>query len=209
MLTKKRAVLAAGLLAAAALSLFSTGSPLAAWTPPFGQSPDEMAAMMAKAKKFTAPGENHKLLERFLGEWNTEVRMFMGKQATPAEKGTATFRWKIEGRWLESEWSGTMMQQPARGAIWLGYDNFKMSYVSTMITSGDTAMNHAEGDLTQDQKSLLLYGTLDEYLTGEHDKMVKYAWRFLAADKMVLEIHDLPIGESDTKVVEITYTKAK
>ena len=50
---------------------------------------------------------------------------------------------------------------------------------------------------------------LDEYLTGEHDKMVKSVFRFVSEDEMKLEVHDLPIGESNTKVVEITYTRAK
>jgi hypothetical protein len=56
---------------------------------------------------------------------------------------------------------------------------------------------------------LIGYGTLDEYTTGENDKMVKYAFRFLDADKIVLEIHDLPIGETNTKVLEFTYTRSK
>jgi len=56
-------------------------------------------------------------------------------------------------------------------------------------------------------KVLLTYGTIDEYLTGEHDKMVKYVWRFLSEEKIVLEIHDLAIGEFNTKVVEITYVR--
>jgi hypothetical protein len=55
--------------------------------------------------------------------------------------------------------------------------------------------------------ALLSYGTIDEYLTGEHDKMVKYVWRFPSKDKMVLEIHDLPIGENNTKVLEFAYTR--
>ena len=58
-------------------------------------------------------------------------------------------------------------------------------------------------------KTLLLYGTLDEYLSGEHDKMVKTVVRFLSDDKTVMEIHDLPIGEKNTKVLEVTYTRQK
>ena len=54
----------------------------------------------------------------------------------------------------------------------------------------------------------LTSATLDEYLTGEHDKMVKYVWRFSSKDKMVLEVHDLPIGENNTKVLEISYARA-
>ena len=89
----------------------------------------------------------------------------------------------------------------------MGYDNFKMSYVVTSVSSMDTAMNRAEGDMDPSGKAMLLYGTLDEYLTGEHDKMVKTVWRFPADDKMIMEIHDLPIGEKNTKVVEIVFTK--
>jgi hypothetical protein len=43
-----------------------------------------------------------------------------------------------------------------------------------------------------------MYGTLDEYLTGEHDKMVKSVWRFVSDDEMRLEVHDLAIGESNS-----------
>ena len=50
---------------------------------------------------------------------------------------------------------------------------------------------------------------LDEYLTGEHDKMVKYAWRFLSPDEMVLEVHDLHIGEQDTMVLETRYRRVQ
>jgi hypothetical protein len=70
-------------------------------------------------------------------------------------------------------------------------------------------MRQSEGDMDPSGKVLITYGTLDEYLTGEHDKMVKYVWRFDSDDKIVLEIHDLPIGEKNTKVLEIVSTRAK
>jgi hypothetical protein len=108
---------------------------------------------------------------------------------------------------LKAEGKGKMMGRPIETFYLMGYDNFKMSYVVASISSMDTAMVHSEGDMDPSGKSLISYGTLDEYLTGEHDKMVKSVWRFLSADKMVLEIHDLPIGENNTKVIEITYTR--
>ena len=37
--------------------------------------------------------------------------------------------------------------------------------------------------------------------------MVKYVWRFVTKDRLVLEVHDLPIGEKNTKVVEFTYNR--
>ena len=188
----------ASLVAALALCAPATGA---------AQSQSEMAAAMAKAKRFTQPGDAHKVLERFVGKWNTEVRMFGMGKATPPERGTAEFSWLMPGRWLKMESSGTMMKLPTQAFMLLGYDNFKQSYVTTNISSLDTAMTHAEGDMDPSGKALISYGTLDEYLTGEHDKMVKYVWRFNAPNEMVLEVHDLPIGETNTKVVEITFRK--
>lgn len=127
----------------------------------------------------------------------------------PAEKGTAEFSWLMPGRWLQNRARGTMMGQQAEFFYLIGYDNFKMSYVTTTVSNFDTAMLRFEGDMTQDGKALISYGTLDEYTTGEHDKMVKSVWRFLDADTIVLEVHDLPIGEVNTKVFEIKYTRAK
>jgi Protein of unknown function (DUF1579) len=167
----------------------------------------EMAAAMAKAKRFTQPGDAHKQLERFVGKWTTETRMFGMGKPMPAEKGTAEFAWLMPGRWLKSEARGTMMGLQMQGFMIIGYDNFKQSYVSTHISSLDTAMTHAEGDMDPSGKVLISYGTLDEYLTGEHDKMVKYVWRFVSPAQMVLEVHDLPIGEQNTKVIEVTYRK--
>jgi len=72
-----------------------------------------------------------------------------------------------------------------------------------------TAMNHAEGMRDRTGKVLTLYGTMDEPMTGEHDKPVKYVLRVLGPDKHVYEIHDLAIGEPHTMVIEVTYTRKK
>jgi hypothetical protein len=39
--------------------------------------------------------------------------------------------------------------------------------------------------------------------------MVKYAWRFVSNDEMHLEVHDFPIGETNTMVVKIVYKRTK
>jgi hypothetical protein len=193
----------------ALLAVLSTTSFIVAQEPPEGMSPEAMMQMMEKARKFTQPGEHHKLLERFIGTWDTETRFPMGGSAYPPEKGVSETAWLIEGRWLKSAAKGTMMGQPMEAHMIMGYDNFKMSYVVTYVSSMDTAMLRSEGDLDPGGKVLITYGTLDEYLTGEHDKMVKYVWRFESDDKVVMEIHDLPIGEKNTKVVEIVSTRRK
>ena len=166
-----------------------------------------MAEMMDRMARYTQPGTQHEVLERFLGTWKTETRFFMGAEPSAAEVGEAVTRWQIDGRWLITETTGRMMGRPLETCSLMGYDNFKQSFVATSVTSMDTAMNRSEGDLDPGGDVLLLYGTIDEYLTGEHDKMVKTVYRFLSEDEYVMEVHDLPIGEKNTKVVEITYTR--
>ena len=192
------------------LGIFATAAIACAASLAAAEPPQvDIGAELEKAKRWTTPGANHKELERFLGQWDTESRMMLPTGPTAPEKGTATYSWLMEGRWLKGESSGTMMGFPIRTFGILGYDNFKMSYVTANVNSFDTTLTTSEGDMDPSGKAILSYGTLDEYLTGEHDKMVKYVWRFISADEMVLEVHDLPIGEKNTQVIEIRFKRRK
>jgi hypothetical protein len=206
MIHSRSALLAA--LTALAASLFAAPSPA-----PDSQQPTEsvdMAEMMKRAERFTSPGVEHRWLERFLGEWESELRIVMpGMESAAPERGSARGRWLIDGRWLALEGEGTMMGMPVRSFHLIGYDRFKMSYVTASVSSLDTALAISEGDVDPRSGALLAYGTIDEYLTGEHDKMVKYVWRFPDANTMTLEVHDLPIGETGTKVIEMTWRRRK
>ncbi len=168
-----------------------------------------MADMMAKMAKYTRPGEKHEVLKRFLGAWDTEIRFTMGGPMSPPAKGRSECTWLHEGRWIQSKWTSPMMGMTIEGTSLMGYDLFKQSFVSTTVTTMDTAMNHNEGDLNQAGDVLLLYGTIDEYLDGQHDKMSKTVYRFLSEDEIVMEVHDFTIGEENTMVVQVTYKRAK
>lgn len=194
---------------ATAVLLFTTASILSAAEPPKPPAEQvDMAEMMARMKKFTATGPEHEWLQRFLGEWDTETRITgMSGPETKPEKGTARGRWLIDGRWLALEGEGVMMGRPLKYFYLFGYDPFKMSYMTASVHSMDNSLVTTEGDLDPKTGSLLTYGTLDEYLTGEHDKMVKAVWRFKDANTMTFELHDLPIGETNTLVVEVTYRR--
>jgi hypothetical protein len=48
---------------------------------------------------------------------------------------------------------------------------------------------------------------MDEWMTGEHDKTVKYLTRIVDENTYVFEIHDLAIVPGETKVMEIEYTR--
>jgi hypothetical protein len=199
----------APLIAVAAALALGAGLLLAA-RPPQDAAADPMAQAFADAAKYLQPQPEHAWLEQFLGEWDTTMRVTMMPGQPPMEsKGKASARWLLEGRWLLLESEGSMMGMPLKTATILGYDAFKKKFVSSMCNSFDPFLLQAEGMRDRSGQVLHLWGPMDEYLTGERDKPVRYTWRLPSADLRVLEVHDLAIGETDTKVVEVEYARRK
>ena len=161
---------------------------------------------MKRWQEACTPGPAHKELARFIGTWDTETA-FTGMGDDQKSKGTAEWRWLFDGRWIQQTWSGSMMGQPVQGQMTLGYDNFKQKYVGSSVNTLETTMQSYAGNFDQSHTALISYGKMDEPMTGEVDKPVKFVWRFEGKDKMTLEVHDLAIGETNTKVVTIVYTR--
>jgi len=170
-----------------------------------------MEEAMKKWREAITPSENHKKLEVFAGSWETTTNIWMqGPTAPPTvTKGTAEIKWALGGRYQQQEAKGEMMGQPMSGVGFTGYDNFNKKYVGFWIDNMNTAMYVSEGGFDQSGKVLTLYGKMDEPMTGEHDKNVKYVSRMISPDKFIFEVHDLIIGEPNTRVVEVAYTRKK
>lgn len=175
------------------------------------QSTEQADAMMKKWKEISAPGDPHKKLDTFVGNWNVEIRAWMGGPAVPPQisKGTTTYSWTVGGRYLRQDFHGEMAGMPVEGQGFTGYDNFEKKYVGVWMDNTSTAIFGLEGTMNPEGTLLTMYGKMDEWMTGEIGKMSKYIFRILGKDKIVFEIHDLAIGEPNTKVVEMTLTRTK
>jgi hypothetical protein len=102
-----------------------------------------------------------------------------------------------------------MMGQAWDGISIIGFDNYKKKFCAVWIDSNGTSMLQAEGLLDQSGKVMTLYGPMDEWMTGEHDKMTKNVYRIHDEDHYDVEIHDLGIVPGDTQVVTIKCTRKK
>lgn len=171
-------------------------------------SPAEMQEMMKKWMEVASPGAGHKPLDGLTGKWETSMKMWMGPGATPMEaKGTAETKWVMEGRFLLQEEAREFMNMPHRSMLFIGYDNFKKKYVLSFLDNMSTAIYHAEGDFDEQKKSLVFLGRMDEPMTGEKNKPVRYVTRFISKDKYVFEAYDLIGTPNEFKAVEVTYTR--
>ena len=171
--------------------------------------PDE-AEMMKKWMAASTPGAGHKALDSQAGEWEITMRAWTpGSSDAPQEtKGTATTKWILGGRFLQSDVTGVMMGMPMTGLGITGYDNFKKKYVTYWIDSLNTAMYTAEGTFDATGKTFTYHGKMDEPMTGEKDKPVKFVHRILSADKHVFEIHEPALG-ANSKTFEMAYSRKK
>jgi len=173
--------------------------------------PENQEAAMKRWMDTCTPSLAHERLKELLGSYDVTTRLWMGgPEAPPAEtKGSAEVTWLAEGKWIQIRWNGSFMDKPTQGLTLLGYDNFKQRFVSTTVDSLQTCMNTSSGLFDQQGDHLILWGTVDEPMTPEQDKQVKYVYRNYGQDVWTLEIHDMMIGESNTKVFEVEYHRKK
>jgi hypothetical protein len=158
---------------------------------------------------FSTPGAAHRELERFLGEWDTVTRVWLepGGEPYAESAGTASHRWLEEGRWLALESEGSVMEIPHHGFGMLGYDNFKQKYVGSFVDNITTSIVTMEGSWEDAGTTpLRLFGTVDEPLTGEHDRAVSYTFSFSGADSLTLRVFDLPRGP-ESLVLEVGFSR--
>jgi hypothetical protein len=164
-----------------------------------------MDAWMALA----SPGKPHEFLKTLEGNYTTVSRVWMDPKAPPAESsGKAIFKTVLGGRFLQQDYTGSMMNMPMTGMGLMGYDNYRHQYTSTWADSLGTAIYTMTGNISQDGKTITQFGTMDEPTTKQIGKMVKWVTRIVSDDKMFFESWEVETGDP-IKVFEVEYTRAK
>jgi hypothetical protein len=181
-------------------------------------APDPAAAT-EQWMALATPGEGHKRLEHFVGEWTAKMKIWMaGPGSPPSEsQGTMRTRWALGKRYLVDEYkgemrfpdpSGNMIFMPFEGMGMTGYDNFRNLYVGTWADSMGTQLLTMTGSADAEGKVFTYFGTMDEPALKLIGRTVKYEVRVQDADHHVFTIEDLH-ASANHKVLEISYTRKK
>jgi len=171
--------------------------------PPNEVPGETMARMQKLGEELATPNEHHTFLGKFAGSWSTKTSMM----DLPVEMGSATHEMILGDRFLEGSYEGTLVGIAFEGRMLLGYDNYKHKYAVTYVDNLGTSMQMGEGLLNQAGNILSLWGTMDEWMTDEHDKPVMYRYQLIDNDHFVFEVHDLAIVDGDTLVIEVQYER--
>lgn len=196
------AVFATTLIALAALAVAEEKPATKDKAPPASE-----AEMMKKWEAAATPGREHKALEALVGEWNITSKCWMAPDAPPVEtKGTQKSRWILGGRFVQDEFEGEFLGKPMQGLGLSGYDNLKKKYTGLWIDTGGTAMFTSTGKASKDGKTLTFTGKMDDPMTGEKNKPLKYTIKIESKDRHVFEMFDLSGGKS-VKMMEMVFTR--
>jgi hypothetical protein len=165
--------------------------------------------MMKRWQEAMTPGDAHKKLESLVGSWDAEVKSWMGGPGSEPTVTTATSEHKmvLGGRFLQQDVTGEMMGQPFTGVGYTGYDNMKKKYVAVWMDNFGTMISTMEGTMDKEGTTLTTWGKMDEPMTGERDKKVKYVMHMIDKDKHIFEMYDLSAWGGKKPVMQITYTR--
>lgn len=167
--------------------------------------------MMKRWQESMTPGDPHKKLEEMAGTWDAETKTWMsGPNAEPAvSTGTMEMKMVLGGRYLMQDFTGSVMDRPFNGIGYIGYDNFKKRYVGSWIDDMSTCLSTMEGTMGKAGKTLTMWGKMDDPMTGEKNKPVKYVVTLIDHDKHVFEVFDVKSYGEKKPMMQITYTRKK
>lgn len=166
----------------------------------------EMSAEeIAMFDKYAMPGENHRLMEPMIGEWEETVVMWFAPEAPPVTmEASMTAEWILDGRWVRSEHRGTMMGQPFHGIGLDGYDSYREEYVSIWMDNMSTASMVSRGTHDPATNAVTLMGTADDFMASREDVPVRSVTHWTDPDTFVFEMYTESEDGAEYQVMELT-----
>ncbi len=163
-------------------------------------------AMMEEYKKLGAPGEPHKLFASLAGSWTTKTKEWMEPDKPPTEStGSVEMKMLLDGRFLQQELTGNMMEQPYSGVGITAYDNLRKRYVSTWIDNMGTGIFTMEGTASADGKTITLKG--QHAMPGGGHMTHRAIWKIVDSNTQTFDMFGTHPGGKEMKVMEIAYTR--
>jgi len=161
--------------------------------------------MMEEFKKLATPGEPHQQLASLAGTWNTTTKEWMEPGKPPMEStGSVEMKTLLDGRFLQQEFTGSMMGQSYNGMGVTGYDNLLKRYVSTWIDSMGTGIFVMVGPAGADGKTITLKG--QHAMPGGGQMHHRALWKLVDANTQIFEMYGTHHGK-EHKEMEIRYSR--
>jgi len=172
-------------------------------TSSYAQTEAEMKAWM----DYMTPGDVHKMMASWDGEWKGDITMWMAPEAPPTKStGSCTNKMIMGGRYQLGTFTGDFSGMPFEGQSTLAYDNAKKKFISTWIDNMGTGVMVLEGTWNPGSKSLTTNGSCVDPMTGK-DIKVREVFTVVDDKTQKMEMFMTPAGGKEYKSMEILFTR--
>ncbi len=172
------------------------------------EMPDS-ATMMKNWQEYMTPGDMHKMMATWDGEWSSDLTMWM-EPGAPETKSTAIAVNKMimNGLYQESTHTGEMMGMPFNGRSTVGYDNHEKKFVSTWIDNMGSGIMVMKGPWDEATKMMTLKGKMvDPSTKGEI--AVRETFKVIDDNTQEMEMFVTMPDGSEFKNMNIKFTRKR
>lgn len=158
------------------------------------------------------PTAEHKVLTADAGDWDAEIKSFMGgPDADPmTSKGTEVNKVMTGGLWLLSEFKGDFGGVPFEGRGQFGFDPIKKKYVGTWIDSMSPSLAVLEGSYDARTKTMTFEGEgVDPATRSKYTQKMVTTLKDDGTRVFTLFMKSPETGGQEVKFMEVTYTRKK
>lgn len=178
----------------------------------FAQEEGEMEgmdqqAMMEAWQKSMTPGPMHEMMASRVGEWKSEVTMWMDPSQPPTTSvGTSVTESLLGGRYFRTVHTGNFMGMDMTGIELGGYDNVKKEFFSTWIDNFGTGIMYLTGSYDEATKTLTFTGPTVDPMGMEYN--VRETVQIVDNDTHLFEMY-MDQGGQEFKSMAIKFTRLK
>jgi hypothetical protein len=166
------------------------------------QTEEESKKWMA----YMTPGEVHKLMASWDGEWNESITMWMAPGAPAQEmKSTCVNRMLLGGRYQESRHLGDFGGMPFEGISTMAWDNISKQFINTWIDNLGTGMMVLNGKWDEASKTIQLKGEMMDPMSGQNIP-IRQVLKIIDNNTHIMEQYNTKNGK-EFKTMEIKFTR--
>ncbi len=159
--------------------------------------------------EYMTPGDFHKEMAKWDGEWTEEMLLWMTPGGEPQKQTSSCVNKMIMGgRYQTSTHTGNFNGMPFEGVSTTGYDNAKKKFVSTWVDNMGTGIMVMEGLWNDNTKTLEMNGKQTDPSTGK-EMDVRETFKVIDDNTHKMEMYMKPAGGAEYKSMEITFKRKK
>lgn len=155
---------------------------------------------------YMTPGEVHKAMASYAGDWKTDTKMWIAPGSEPIiSSGESKSEMLLGGRYMKITNTGNYMGMPFEGISIEGYDNVMKQFTFVWIDNFGTGTMILKGTYDDATKSINYKGTMVDPVQKK-EMPIRQVVTLLGPDKLSLEMFSEADGK-EFKNTEVIYTR--